>query len=98
MHSGLRSASGPRVVGRYQCKERLGADGLLETWRGHLQGLGGFDQVFALKCLTVGALARRPHAAESLLRAARAALALKDPRIAALVETGLSPGSAFVAT
>src|SRR3954471_7389451 len=98
MQSTLREPASARVVGRFDCKEKLASDGLLETWRGRLQGMGGFDRVFAVKCLTQGALARRPKAAESLLRAGRNAATLNDPRIAAVIETGLAPGTAFIAT
>ncbi len=76
----------------------MGADGPLESYRARVGGLGGFDRVFALTCLAPGALARRPHSAEALLRAARAATTFKDPRIAAVTESGLAPGSAFVAS
>jgi hypothetical protein len=103
MHDSPRPRAGvppasPKIVGRFHCEERLGGDGLLESWRARVSGLAGFDRVFALKCLAPGALARRPNAAESLLRAARASAALKDARLAAVADSGLAPGSAFVAT
>src|SRR3954469_19700524 len=98
MVSTPRDPSGTRVVGRFDCKEKLATDGLLETWRGRLQGMGGFDRVFAVKCLTLGALARRPKAAESPRPAGKNAATLNDPRIAAVIETGLAPGTAFIAT
>jgi serine/threonine protein kinase len=88
----------PRVMGRFRCEERLGVDGPLENYRARVLGLGGFDRLFSLTCLAPGALARRPHAAEGLLRAARAAMTVKDARIAAVSESGLAPGSAFVAS
>jgi hypothetical protein len=84
-------------MGRFRCEERLGAEGPLETYRARVSGLGGFDRVYALTCLVPGALSRRPHAAEAVLRAARALAAVKDPRIASVADSGLAPGSAFVA-
>jgi serine/threonine protein kinase len=90
--------SAPKAMGRFRCEERLASDGPLETYRARVAGLGGFDRLFSLTCLAPGALARRPLAAEALLRAARAAMTLKDPRIAAVSESGLAPGSAFVAS
>jgi serine/threonine protein kinase len=87
-----------KLMGRFQCEALLHSEGLLETWRGRVQGLGGFDRVFAVKCLVSGALQRRPRAAEDLLRAARAAGAVQDERIAGVLDSGLAPGSAFVAT
>jgi serine/threonine protein kinase len=86
------------MMGRFRCEERLAADGPLETYRARVQGLGGFDRVFSLTCLMPGALARRPNAAESLLRAARTAMTVKDARVAMISESGLAPGSAFVAS
>ena len=86
----------PKVMGRFRCEERLGGEGPFETFRARVGGLGGFDHVYALTALTPGALGRRPHAAEGLLRAARAAGTVKDPRVAAVLESGLAPGSAFV--
>ena len=88
----------PKVLGRYRCDERLAGDGWLEIHRARVQGLAGFDRVFAVVSLAPGALTRRSQAAENLLRAARAAAAVKDARIAAISDSGLSPGSAFVAT
>jgi hypothetical protein len=85
-------------MGRFQCEALLHAEGLLETWRARVQGLAGFDRVFSVKCLVAGALSRRSRAAEDLLRNARAAALLKDPRVAAVMDSGLAPGSAFVAT
>src|SRR5687767_7214738 len=86
-----------KVLGRYRCEHRIAADQWLETWRARVQGLAGFDQLFALHCLTAGALARRPHAAESMLRAARSTANIKDARVAAVHDSGLAPGTAFVA-
>jgi serine/threonine protein kinase len=91
-------AKPPRLMGRFLCESLLHGEGMLETWRGRVQGLGGFDRVFAVKCLMAGALSRRPRAAEDLLRSARALASLKDSRIAAVVDSGLAPGSAFVVT
>ncbi len=87
-----------RLMGRFQCEALLQSEGLLETWRARVQGLAGFDRVFAVKCLLAGALTRRPRAAEDLLRTARALAALKDGRLATVMDSGLAPGSAFVAT
>jgi serine/threonine protein kinase len=92
------AGNAPRVMGRFRCEERLAIDGPLENYRARVLGLGGFDRLFSLTCLAPGALARRPHAAEGLLRAARTAMTLKDARIAAVSESGLAPGSAFVAS
>jgi serine/threonine protein kinase len=86
-----------KVLGRYRCEHRIAADQWLETWRARVQGLAGFDQLFALHCLTAGALARRPNAAEGMLRAARSTANIKDARVAAVHDSGLAPGTAFVA-
>jgi eukaryotic-like serine/threonine-protein kinase len=96
-----RAAAHPstaRVVGRFRCEQRLGAEGLLETWRARVKGMAGFDRIFAVKCLVPGALTSRPSAAENLLRAGRAAASVRDIRIASVADCGLAPGSAFVAT
>ncbi|HEY0713911.1 MAG TPA: protein kinase, partial [Polyangia bacterium] len=85
-----------KMMGRFRCEARLSGEGPFETFRARVGGLGGFDQVFALTALIPGALGRRPHAAEALLRAARAATRVKDPRIAWVQESGLAPGSAYV--
>ena len=85
-------------MGRFRCEALLYGEGLLETWRARVQGLAGFDRMFAVKCLVAGALTRRPRAAEDLLRSARAVTTLKDGRIANVMDSGLAPGSAFVAT
>jgi hypothetical protein len=87
----------PKNVGRFRCEVRLGGDGWFESFRARVQGLQGFDRVFAVQCLAPGALARRPQAAENLLRAARAAADVRDVRIATVHDSGLAPGSAFVA-
>jgi serine/threonine protein kinase len=87
-----------KLMGRFHCEALLGSEGLLETWRARVQGLAGFDRVFAVKCLVPGALTRRQRSAEDLLRSARAVAALKDDRIATVMDSGLAPGSAFVAT
>jgi hypothetical protein len=87
-----------KLMGRFQCEALLHGEGLLETWRARVHGLAGFDRVFAVKCLVPGALTRRPRAAEDLLRNARAAAAIKDERLASVMDSGLAPGSAFVAT
>jgi serine/threonine protein kinase len=92
------SGNASRAMGRFRCEERLAIDGPLENYRARVLGLGGFDRLFSLTCLAPGALARRPQAAEGLLRAARAAMTLKDARIAAVSECALAPGSAFVAS
>ncbi len=84
-------------MGRFRCEERLSAEGPLETFRARVQGLGGFDRLFRLTCLQSAALARKPQAAEAMLRAARLAMTLKDPRIAPISEHGLATNSAFVA-
>jgi serine/threonine protein kinase len=96
--SSTASTAAPKAIGRFRCEERLGVDGPLETYRARVAGLGGFDRLFSLTCLAPGAVARRPSAAEGLLRAARATMTLKDSRIAAVAESGLTPGSAFVAS
>src|SRR5687767_13130839 len=88
----------PKVLGKYRCEERLAGDSWLEIHRARVQGLAGFDRVFAVVSLAPGALMRRPQAAENLLRSARAAALVQDARIATIGESGLAPGSAFVAT
>jgi serine/threonine protein kinase len=86
------------MMGRFHCEALLYSEGLLETWRARVQGLAGFDRVFAVKCLVAGALSRRSRAAEDLLKSARAVATLKDVRVASVMDSGLAPGSAFVAT
>jgi hypothetical protein len=96
---GVAEPSGaPKLLGKYRCDDRLASDGWLEVHRGRVQGLGGFDRLFAIVCLAPGALSRRSQAAENLLRAARLAATVQDPRLAAVSDSGLAPGSAFVVT
>ena len=96
---GVAEPSGaPKVLGKYRCDDRLAGDGWLEVHRGRVQGLGGFDRLFAIVSLAPGALSRRSQAAENLLRAARQAATVQDPRLAAVSDSGLAPGSAFVVT
>jgi hypothetical protein len=96
---GVAEPSGaPKVLGKYRCDDRLAGDGWLEVHRGRVQGLAGFDRVFAIVSLAPGALTRRAQAAENLLRAARQAATVQDPRLAAITDSGLAPGSAFVVT
>ena len=90
--------SGGKTIGRYRCEECLGQSAGFEIWRARVQGLAGFDRVFALHCLAPGLLARRPKAAESLLGTARQVAKLADERFVTIEDTGLAPGSAFVAT
>ena len=88
----------PKLMGRFRCESLLHGEGMLETWRARVQGLAGFDRMFAVKCLIPGSLSRRPHAAEDLLLSARTVAKLKDARFAGVMDSGLAPGSAFVAT
>ena len=96
--AGATSTKAPKLMGRFHCEALLYSEGLLETWRARVQGLSGFDRVFAVKCLVAGALSRRSRAAEDLLKSARSVATLKDPRVATVMDSGLAPGSAFVAT
>ncbi|HEY0706784.1 MAG TPA: protein kinase [Polyangia bacterium] len=90
------ASNSPKVMGRFRCEARIANEGPFETYRARVSGLSGFDQVFALTALIPGALSRRPNAAEALLRTARAAMRVKDARLANIQETGLAPGSAYV--
>ncbi len=96
---GVAEPSGaPKVLGKYRCDDRLAGDGWLEVHRGRVQGLAGFDRLFAIVSLAPGALSRRSQAAENLLRAARLSATVQDARLAAITDSGLAPGSAFVVT
>ena len=96
---GVAEPSGaPKVLGKYRCDDRLAGDGWLEIHRGRVQGLAGFDRLFAIVSLAPGALSRRSQAAENLLRAARLSATVQDTRLAAITDSGLAPGSAFVVT
>ncbi len=88
----------PKMLGRFQCEEWLGGDGLVETFRARVQGLAGFDRVFAVTCLPAGAPRQRPDAAQRFLEAARRTAAVKDPRIAQVVEANTVDGWVFLAT
>lgn len=92
----LRSTPGASVslvVGNYRCEERLGGDQVLETFRARISGLAGFERVFAVKCLIDDGT--DPQRAARFLDMAHRAAALKDERIATVVDSGTSDGAAF---
>ncbi len=86
------------MLGRFQCEEWLGGDSAVETYRARVQGLAGFDRVFEVKCIPAGATKQRPDAAERFLAAARRMAAVKDPRIAQVVDANIADGWVFLAT
>jgi serine/threonine protein kinase len=90
--------AGPKKLGRYECDERLGGEGGLETYRARVRGLAGFDRLFAVKVLRLRRSDNAIALTDAFTKAAKRSASIDEPRIARVVDTDSADGMVFAVT
>ncbi len=87
---------GPERIGRYEVMGELAAGGMAVVYLARLPGVGGFQRVFALKCLHPH-LARETEFVDMFLDEARLAASVRSAHVVPILEVGIAEaGEHFV--
>jgi serine/threonine-protein kinase len=78
-----------RMLGRYELIGELGSGGMGVVYLGRLQGVGGFERMFAIKVLHKH-LAQKPQIVSMLLNEARLAAQIQHPNVVSTVDADVS--------
>jgi serine/threonine-protein kinase len=78
-----------RMLGRYELIAELGSGGMGVVYLGRLQGVGGFERLFAIKVLHKH-LAQKPQIVSMLLNEARLAAQIQHPNVVSTIDADVS--------